>query len=187
VISKPEIPRRRTDFLWRRLADRRWWRNPLGPRCDRRGPERLTPEYLREAELYLLRTIKQCAPSSNWVSGSQSGNEPTKLPLSGLKGENTPANGTRFFAEKLCPTAVVSENAHLEQTCLGYCAEGEMGCLMPVEDLAGYQPCPHSGKPQTESVSCIPRRRITLSVSEGTVWPEPRPLADAQGYPEYAI
>ena len=26
-------------------------------------------------------------------------------------------------------------------------------------------------------------RRITLSVSEGTVSPEPRPLADAQGYP----
>ena len=26
--------------------------------------------------------------------------------------------------------------------------------------------------------------RITLSVSEGTVSPQPRPLADAQGYPE---
>src|SRR6185503_21316333 len=31
----------------------------------------------------------------------------------------------------------------------------------------------------------IPWRRITLSVSEGTVLPEPRPLAYAQGYPEY--
>jgi len=46
---------------------------------------------------------------------------------------------------------------------------------------------PHSGKPQTVSISRIPRRRITLSVSEGTVWPEPRPLADAQGYSEYAL
>src|SRR5207245_8205080 len=46
---------------------------------------------------------------------------------------------------------------------------------------------PHSGKPQTVSISRIPRRRITLSVSEGTVLPEPRPLADAQGYSAYAL
>ena len=44
-----------------------------------------------------------------------------------------------------------------------------------------------SGKPQTVSISRIQRRRIALSVSEGTVWPEPRPLADAQGYSEYAL
>jgi hypothetical protein len=30
---------------------------------------------------------------------------------------------------------------------------------------------------------CRAAFRITLSVSEGTVSPEPRPLADAQGYP----
>ena len=47
------------------------------------------------------------------------------------------------------------------------------------------KPAPHSGKPQTVSISRIPRRRITLSVSEGTVWPEPRPLADAQS--KYAL
>ena len=36
-------------------------------------------------------------------------------------------------------------------------------------------------------VTRILRRRITLSVSEGTVWPEPRPLADAEGYSGYAL
>jgi len=43
--------------------------------------------------------------------------------------------------------------------------------------------CAMWGKPQTLSINCIRPQRITLSVSEGTVSLEPRPLADAQGYP----
>src|SRR5438128_2496477 len=47
------------------------------------------------------------------------------------------------------------------------------------------KPAPHGVKPQTLSIGRIRGRRIALSVSEGTLLPEPRPLADAQGYPEY--
>jgi hypothetical protein len=64
-----------------------------------------------------------------------------------------------------------------------------------------YVVCPagEGGKPQTGfDSSHFPRRRITLSVSEGTVLRgtsvpalglclQKRPLADAQGYPVYRI
>jgi hypothetical protein len=46
---------------------------------------------------------------------------------------------------------------------------------------------PRMAAPQTVSIGRIRWPRIALSVSEGTLSPEPHPLADAQGYPEYLL